>query len=344
MAIGVGRPSTPGPVQLGDQCRGAAVRDHCPARRDVPPERVDTHVDSNPVGRPTTADNVRRTTRLHPQRCQRAIRASCRLDRVTTERPRRFRLGVLRDSTSEFKPLLNVATIRDGGLIFAPRAVPFEESWSYGVARPRGSEARVGVEHITSTTERPKLHWHRSGWTSVSLTGADIPRVGEKFDPLPDHHSTQIASVLVARPWAFPTEAPKRGDQFFVVRSWPMHLGVEISAYFVPQDTSVNIVRSTLPAVGILDGDTERAVIDLRGHGLDAILVFRYRAAWDDAEAAATSVVAGALTIEPRASTRCVALWSGGGTNPPVTIDVPPPVSDFLGAGRSLGPLPTYGG
>ncbi|MDM7829878.1 hypothetical protein [Cellulomonas edaphi] len=253
------------------------------------------------------------------------------------EKPRNFRIGVMRKSTSEFKPVFNIATAGDGGLIVAPREVPEVAEWSYGIARA-GAGGTIGVRDIIRTSDRPKLHWHRSGWTAISLTGARLRRAGIAFAPLPDLRAAQIASIIVERPWAFPSEAPRKGDQFFVVPSWPMHLGVEVYAYFVPHGTSLNVVRSTLPAVGLIDGDTERTVVDLRGRGVEAILVFRFRASDDNAGAAAISVVAGPLRRKPRRSTRYVALWSGTTDNPKVTVDEPPPVGAFLGEGRSLGP------
>ena len=244
----------------------------------------------------------------------------------------------MRNSTSEFKPLVNIATTSDGGLMLAPRAVPGASTWSYGIARARSTFGAIGVDDIIETTERPKVHWHRSGWTSVSLTGAQLRPARVKFDRLPDLRAAQVASVIVGRPWAFPTEPLRTGDQFYVVDSWPMHLGVELYAYFVPQGANLDIVRSRLPAVGLIDGDPVRTVVDLRGHDLDAFLVFRYRASDDLADAAATSIMAGPLRRRPRRSTRYIALWSGNLDNPKVTIDEPPPAAVFLGEGRTLDP------
>lgn len=261
---------------------------------------------------------------------------------MPTERPRDFRIGLLRKSTDEFKPLFNIATSSDGGLMIAPRAVPNVEQWSYGMARPKDSQ-RLHVSEIFTTDARPKVHWHRSGWTAVSLTGTRLHPARAKFKPLPDLRAAQIASAIVERPWAFPPGRLKAGDQMLVVDSWPMHFGVEIYAYFVPHGQDLDIVRSTLPAVGMMDGDTERAVVDMRGHGLEAFLVFRYREAADHADAAAISVFAGPLRREPRADARYVALWSGDSEYPKVTVDAPPPVSTFLGTGRTLDeayPLP----
>lgn len=254
---------------------------------------------------------------------------------MPADRPRGFRIGLLRDGTSEFKPLINIATTSDGGLMIAPRAVPNAEQWSYGIARPKDSQ-RLHVSEIHTTEARPKVHWHRSGWTGVSLTGTRLHPARAKFKPLPDLRAAQIASVIVERPWAFPAGEPKAGDQMLVVDSWPMHFGVEIYAYFVPRGGDLDIVRSTLPAVGMMDGDTERVVVDMRGHGLEAFLVFRYREAADHADAAAISVCAGPLRREPRADARYVALWSGDSECPKVTVDSPPPVSTFLGSGRTL--------
>lgn len=261
---------------------------------------------------------------------------------MPTERPRDFRIGLLRNSTDEFKPLVNIATSSDGGLMIAPRAVPRAAQWSYGVARPKDAQ-RLHVADIHSTDVRPKVHWHRSGWTAVSLTGAQLAPTRVKFKPLPDLRAAQIASVIVERPWAYPSERLKTGDQASVVDTWPMYFGVQISAYFVPHGHSLNVVRSSLPSVGLLDGDTERAVVDMRGRGLQAFLVFRFRESDDHAEAAATSVVAGPLRREPRADARYVALWSGD-SGPKLTVDIVPPVSTFLGEGRTIEQDDTDGG
>ena len=255
---------------------------------------------------------------------------------MPVERPRDFRLGVMRESTSEFKPLIKIVTISDGGLIFAPLRVPGAPQWSYGVARPRGALGVVGVADILRTAQRPKVHWHRSGWTAVTLTGTRLPPAGVEFVPLPDLQTAQIASIVVERPWAFPSEAPRMGDQFWVVAKWPMHLGIEVCAYFVPHGQSLNIVRSPIPAVGLIDGDTERSVVDLRGRGLEAFLVFRFRASDDESQAPATSVIAGPLRRDPAPSAEYVALWAGPNDNPGVTIDDPPPVSLFVGPGREV--------
>lgn len=254
---------------------------------------------------------------------------------MPVEHPRNFRIGLLRDRTDEFKPLISIATTSDGGLMIAPRAVPKAVQWSYGVARPRDGHG-YRVDDIEITDVRPKLHWHRSGWTAISLTGTRLRPARAKFKRLADLRAAQIASIVVERPWAYPSAQLKTGDQMFVVDSWPMHFGVEISAYFVPPGRSLNTVRSRLPAVGMLDGDSERTVVDMRGRGLPAFLVFRYRVSNEYAAAAATSVLAGPLSRTPGVNARAVALWSGASERPKVTVDDPPPVSIFFGPGRTL--------
>jgi hypothetical protein len=80
--------------------------------------------------------------------------------------------------------------------------------------------------------------------------------------------------------------------------------------------------------------------MDMRGHGLQAILVFRFRSAYDDAEAAGISVAADELRRDASDGSRYVGLWSDHRETLLVTVDDPPPVSSFRGAGRDLGDEP----
>jgi hypothetical protein len=133
-----------------------------------------------------------------------------------------IRVGVVLDSTSELKPIVSLAVARDGGLMLTPAEIR-SDGWSYGVAEVPGGVGhglmgRIRREGVVDIPQRPKLHYHRSGFTSVNLTGKDAPRRSIRCLPLSQMRGDQCFGVQVDGVDVLPTKDPRSRDVFLVVQ------------------------------------------------------------------------------------------------------------------------------
>lgn len=191
---------------------------------------------------------------------------------VTTPAVRPFRLGVMRGASHEYKPLATVGVARDGGLWIAPVDVR-GKPWVYGRVHRSNPPSGAHVE----TSKRPKLHYHQSGIVSVTLTGSTLPHRSIQYPPMPGRRRAQLLSIVVERPWEVLTAAtgPRRGDLVILEPKWPQSIGFSFSLVKAPEEDGKPYLAPDGVASGLLPDDPSRFVVDLRAHGIGALLIGR---------------------------------------------------------------------
>lgn len=195
-----------------------------------------------------------------------------------------IRVGVLRDSGSRFRRIANLGLIADGGVWIQPASIPVD-GWRYGNYVPRADQpAFLYSPDAVETTVTPKLHYHCSGMTSVSRTGAALESRRAVFPGLASRPRTQIMSVVAGRTWDYPDVRPRRGDVFLVQEKWPDYAMFTVTVHLTTPDEALRLAKaSPSDAAGLLDGDPERYVVDLSAHGISGVLSIRL-AARDDSD------------------------------------------------------------
>jgi hypothetical protein len=227
-----------------------------------------------------------------------------------------FRIGLARESGFTYKPIATVGITKDGGIFVAPAQVR-DFGWKYGIMRPSGP-----VEGDTVTTrDRPKLHYHRSGIASVTLTGADLERRSLLLTPLPTISAAQVLSVVAIRPWELESaKHPRKGDVFTRVRKWPTSVAFSLSVVVASEDQQRSLIVPELAPTGLLPlGDETRFVVSLSAYGREAMLVGAVRVLFDEdqAEYPGTTVTALPWTVAGRDSNaESLGLWSTSLRNP----------------------------
>ncbi len=108
-----------------------------------------------------------------------------------TAKVRGFRVGLMRNSSAgvRYKPAAWVGLASDGGVMVSP--YPSSGTWAYGVVRNSGPTDGAHVH----TTKTPKLHYHRSGIASITLTGERIDTRRLQLHPLHTLRQAQILSI-----------------------------------------------------------------------------------------------------------------------------------------------------
>lgn len=211
--------------------------------------------------------------------------------------------------------MASVGLIRDGGVFVAPAPVR-SYRWQYAITRT-GESPRVG-EHFWITAP-PKLHYHRSGLVSVSLTGTDIERCSLTLSPLPTTRRTQVLSVVSHRLWEFESKEPRSGDVFSTERRWPESVAFSFSVISVSAEESRKVVFRDHFPIGLLRGDARRFVVDMSAYGWPALLVgsvqVSYESTWH--QEPNTTVAAFRWSPEgPAGMTEALALWTSELRNP----------------------------
>lgn len=187
-------------------------------------------------------------------------------------RVRPFRLGLLRASTSEFKPIATIGLSADGGIWVAPRQVR-NYGWRYGIARAAGSVH--GFEAHAHTEHTPKLHYHRSGIASVTLTGASIERRRVRFPPIARLREAQVMSIVVERTWELTTKPGplRKGDMGLLHDAWPRSVAVTLSLVKSPHSTLFRIEDGN--PLGLIRGDDSLFGVDFTHFHEDVYLIGR---------------------------------------------------------------------
>lgn len=182
-----------------------------------------------------------------------------------------IRFGVLRASGhegTEFKPVATVGIAKDGGVFVAPAAIGTD--WTYGPVGTDGLDPR----DLVTTSERPKLHYHRSGIASATLTGADIRRSSGRLAPLAEVDRGQVLSIVTVLPAALASvESDRKGDVMAVVDDWPVAVGFSLSVVVAPDDARHPLLLPGLSPMGLDAMDSSRFLVSLGGYGLQALLI-----------------------------------------------------------------------
>ncbi|AND17184.1 hypothetical protein A6122_2060 [Rathayibacter tritici] len=173
---------------------------------------------------------------------------------------RSFRLCVVRGSTSELKPIASIAISADGGIMVAPVAVS-EAGWWYGKVRHAESSGHRDFRH---TEERPKLHYHRSGWVAASLSGRELERKWMHFPRVDTKGRSQLLSIVVARPWALASSRGplRKGDLLVIEKRWPQSMAFSFSLITTSPDQQIEL-HPDLPNMGLVPGDDSQFLIDM---------------------------------------------------------------------------------
>ena len=258
---------------------------------------------------------------------------------------RPIRIGVLRDGGSQFRRIANLGLSADGGVWVSPAALP-GVSWNYGNQAPNPSRPQFYHSPDAATTaHNVKLHYHRSGAVYPTLSGTDLERRSAYFPGLLEHPRTQIMSLTAGRTWEYPLVRPKKGDAIWVVQRWPDWFIASFAVHLIPPGSSVRTVRTVNKgAAGLLDGDSERYVVDLSGHGIPGVLSIRLGSA-DESElpqplgVEPTFSMAAFSWSETSRPREVFALWSRNMTNPAIPIESAldlAPIDHFVGSPRTL--------
>ncbi|MFJ4230512.1 hypothetical protein [Cellulosimicrobium cellulans] len=190
---------------------------------------------------------------------------------TSVTRQKAVRVLLMRDSTSHCRRLASIGVAPDGGVFVTP-ADPVEVGWTYGTVERGPGNIVVPIDPVT-VPQQPKIHVHRSGRTYVSLTGADLPRRSAILPALGDVDQAQILSIVATRTWELPVVTPRARDVLWIVPRWPDGVSVALTLH---ANRSLNPVRvingKQRDPGGLLDGDVDRYVVDLSGHGLPGIL------------------------------------------------------------------------
>jgi len=209
--------------------------------------------------------------------------------RVSVERSRprvkQTRIGVMLDGTSEFKPMMSMIGNPDGGLILVPAKIR-TDGWSYGIADVPGG---LDLGHLGSLrpgsavhiAERPKLHYHRSGFTSVNLSGHQAPRRSIRCLPMTHMRGDQCFGLTVDGVQALLSAEMRRGDICLVIHddTWPASVRVHGLLYQRNQIPGIDTEFGAESATGLVRSQAVEIVTDLAAHGLDIAFVPRFT--WD---------------------------------------------------------------
>lgn len=245
----------------------------------------------------------------------------CRMS-VAPRLKKSFRIGIVRGSTGEFKPVANIGLARDGGVMVMPVDVR-GYSWKYG--RVTVSEPEPGA-HV-ETESRPKLHYHRSGYVSVSLSGDALPLRAARYMPIHKAKSAQILSIVAVRPWEFDSVETRQGDISTIEQRWPHRVSWTVSLIRPPagKEHGANLLLGG--ATGMLGGDERRFVVDASAHDVSALLVGMVSPSHDvEDDDVEPGITVAAIPWNPRRSREsatALALWTSSMPRPIVHMNTP---------------------
>ncbi len=228
---------------------------------------------------------------------------------------RSIRIGLYR--RSQYRPVASVRVSADGGIMIAPVAVG-DQGWKYGTSRTAES---VTPSDFTATDERPKLHYHRSGIASVTLTGHELERKRLRLPPLESVALGQIMSLVVVRPWELGLGVSRRGDIGTIHAQWP-----ETESWLFQlvryEGALIGSRAEELKSwpVGVLRGDDSRWFIDLSWYIPNTALVVLTAPTREPSGFLQASITVTALGWSPDRSAAArdgvLALWTSDLRNP----------------------------
>ena len=231
-----------------------------------------------------------------------------------------FRIGLMRGTS--FKPIATIGIARDAGIFVAPAAVG-EQGWKYGVTREGEAALLEPMNHV-STPDRPKLHYHRSGVASVTLTGVELERRTLRLPPVDTVARGQILSIVAIRPWTLATapSSSRKGDLILFEPKWPQEVAIGLSLLHF--DDAVPLPpgeMAGLGPVGLLPGDDSRFRVDLSHYIPGMVLVGSTKVSHRPSRHLEPSITVAALPWGPdrrESPNGVLALWSESLRNPNV--------------------------
>lgn len=185
---------------------------------------------------------------------------------------RSFRLGLLHARTGEFIPFVSVGLARDGGVFVSPVDLA-GESWMQGPIAPGLSISQQ--PQVSTSVERPKLHYHRSGIVRASLSGSKLVAATSTFEPMFERTVGTLISIVVTEPFKLPRQEFRAGDIATIEGDWPATATNSI-AVIQPSSRVTSLEdeeASGLAPIGLVSQTPSQAVVDLRGYGHSALLL-----------------------------------------------------------------------
>jgi hypothetical protein len=210
---------------------------------------------------------------------------------VNLPKVRHRRVGFIVQGRMDFRPLVTVGAIADGGITITPKGAPTRH-WRVE-SRPSVSSHLSDQVRFVPATPIPKLHYHRSGLTSIQPPGGvrvaiDLPGL----DVIP---GTQIFYFGRLKLDDIVPVPPRREDAF-VVSHHGMPSGFRLAGIVVPTSTVPYFEEERIDdgfARVPVRGERVELVMSLRSHGVDALLILRPTLDYLPIPGAATAVLAG---------------------------------------------------
>lgn len=218
-----------------------------------------------------------------------------------------MRVGLLRGPSMTFKPFARVGLAADGGVFVIPVGLD-GQPWVYGNFTEEESRDDTWV----LTSERPKLHYHRSGIVAASLTGKELVRRSASLRPLAELLRKPFMTISVVRPWQLPSRdaGMTKGDVASMERTWPQFVSVELSILEAADDADPASLEEIAP-VGAVSDDPASFLVDLRAYGHRALILATFSSSyqeWTRFPEPGISVVA--FSEGARGQRECFGLWS----------------------------------
>lgn len=206
------------------------------------------------------------------------------------KRVRWFNIGIMTHETSEFRSLIGIGASKDGGIILSPNGKIPCSKWEYGFFNMPGKNSKCvagGIDRpsVMTTIKAPKLHYHRSGWTSVELRGHTTESRRVKFTPIQEFSGEHAFSFTVDLPELLAPTQPKSGDLFiFAHGGIPTSVGVNGYIVNLRQIRNMDTVyRSDNSAIGLVHvGGLEVPLLDLSAHGLDFGIIIKFKFSFEN--------------------------------------------------------------
>lgn len=230
-----------------------------------------------------------------------------------------FRIGLVRGE--QYKPIATIGISSDAGIFVVPVAVG-DQGWRYGIARSGEAVLVSPSDHVT-ISERPKLHYHRSGIASVTLAGAELERRRLHLSPIENVSRGQVLSIVAIRPWALKSALGRRkGDLSVIEAKWPQEVAFSLSLLRfegrVPPPPSE---MDSLAPVGLIPGDDSRFTVDVSYFIPGMVLVGGTKVSHKPTFHLEPSITIAALPWDPErleSPTGVMGLWSESLRNPVV--------------------------
>lgn len=208
------------------------------------------------------------------------------------------RIGFIRHKEGYFHHIASISASADGGIIVVPNFGEHKPTWN---ARTRIASPTFGLEAQTTEAteypsgEQPKLHYHRSGFTSIQPPGQKRTHID--LPPVSQDAARQVFSLTRIHPADVGSKPLREGDQYVVSHGGTPTIfavsGILIPREQIPEkDAELLYVKGR----GMARGDVAESIMTLEGHNLATILVLRFNLGFEQMDHIATATLAGFST------------------------------------------------